>query len=76
MMNHIESHWSDFKSDGTTKDDNLAAIGWGIAGLMEVEKLYPFVLNDIIFRKKVISKQVSQQQFEEIILGNRSPFIL
>jgi hypothetical protein len=36
-INHLQEHLNAFLS-GDTTDDNLAAMGWGISFLMEVEK--------------------------------------
>jgi dATP/dGTP diphosphohydrolase len=37
-INHLEHHWNLYKTEGNKKDDNLGAIAWGIAMLMEFEQ--------------------------------------
>lgn len=36
---HIIEHWLEFMEHGNEKDDNLAGMAWGIAALMEVERV-------------------------------------
>lgn len=36
-INHLKNHLSQFLMEGNDKDDNLAAIGWAVAMLMEFE---------------------------------------
>lgn len=47
-FNHTVQHLLNFMQDGDTKDDNLGAMLWGIHCLMEVERLSPQSLENII----------------------------
>lgn len=40
-FNHIEEHWMKFKESGNKDDDNLGAMAWGIAVIMEAEEKNP-----------------------------------
>ena len=49
LLNHLEEHWLRFRAGGDAgDDDNLAAIMWGCAALMEVERLAPATLRAVL----------------------------
>lgn len=47
-LNHLFDHVINFLDDGDDKDDNLAAIAWCCGFLMEVERVAPKLLRQII----------------------------
>jgi hypothetical protein len=47
-FNHLFEHLIDFLENGNQKDDNLAAIAWCCGFLMEVERVAPAIINQII----------------------------
>lgn len=70
MYNHLQSHMLDFLDDGSEYDDNLAAMGWAIAGLMEVERqVGPEMFREIF--------QASQKKFsydkKGVLRNERNP---
>lgn len=46
-LNHMFEHMINFLESGNTKDDNLGAISWCCAFLMECERLHPEVFKKI-----------------------------
>lgn len=48
MINHIQNHLENFKRDRCTRDDNLAAIAWGVFSLMAYEALSRTDLDDLL----------------------------
>lgn len=51
-LNHVFDHLMDFMDNGDANDDNLGAIAWNIGFLMEVERLHPNVLREVIGQSK------------------------
>lgn len=51
-LNHLFEHAFNFLEDGNTIDDNLGAIVWCCGFLMEVERLNPAVLDQVIRQSK------------------------
>ena len=47
-LNHMFEHMIAFLEDGDTTDDNLGAIVWNAGFLMEVERLSPALINQVI----------------------------
>lgn len=47
-LNHMIGHMVEFLDTGNQNDDNLGAIAWCAGFLMEVERLHPKVLKQII----------------------------
>ena len=47
-LNHLFEHAVDFLDNGNDNDDNLAAIAWCAGFLMEVERVRPKLLRQII----------------------------
>lgn len=55
-FNHLWEHLLNFLEDGNDKDDNLGAIVWCCAFLMEVERLHPELLKQVIGQSKFEGK--------------------
>jgi hypothetical protein len=51
-LNHMFEHYVDLLEYGNLKDDNLGAISWCCAFLMECERLHPDVFNEVIGQSK------------------------
>lgn len=58
--NHLWEHLIDFQENLNSKDDNLGAIAWCCAFLMEVERLHPEMLEQIINQSRFHGKTASQ----------------
>lgn len=68
-INHILTHWNKFLEEGNEKDDNLAAVAWGISMLMEFES-HPEGANTVInVRKQMTFKARPTIAELEQILG-------
>jgi dATP/dGTP diphosphohydrolase len=52
-LNHLFDHAFAFLEDGNALDDNLAAIAWCCGFLMEVERLYPDLIDQVIGQSKL-----------------------
>jgi hypothetical protein len=48
LISHMEAHLHDYKVNGSSVEDNLAAIMWGASTLMVVEKHNPTIIEDCI----------------------------
>ena len=61
-LNHMFEHFVDFLDNGNTKDDNLGAIAWCCGFLMEVERLHPGVLNQVIMQSLYTGQKAELQK--------------
>lgn len=69
-FNHTFQHMLNFQAEGNTKDDNLAAILWGLHCLMEVERLAPEALNKIIGVNNIYGSLATKLHAEEMAQRN------
>lgn len=63
-LNHVIEHLMNFLEDGDVRDDNLGAIVWGCAYLMEVERLYPDVLTQVVGQMQLHGKHAADKLLE------------
>jgi len=61
-LNHLYEHAFAFLDDGDSKDDNLAAIVWCAGFLMEVERVAPQVLEQVIGQSRYFGKTAELQK--------------
>lgn len=64
-LNHMFQHMVDFLDTGNEHDDNLAAIAWSAGFLMEVERLHPEMLNQVIGQSR-FSGNAALKQIEHL----------
>lgn len=55
-LNHLFDHAVNFLENGNDLDDNLGAIAWCTGFLMEVERLHPDVLKQVLRQSKFSGK--------------------
>jgi len=53
-LNHMFDHMIDFLEHGNSKDDNLGAIAWCCGFLMEVERVSPNTLKEILGQANLV----------------------
>lgn len=58
-VNHLWTHLCDFMENGNDRDDNLGAMLWGLDALIEVERLAPEVLKEVIGTCKLYGESAS-----------------
>lgn len=69
-LNHMFEHYVDLLENGNSKDDNLGAISWCCAFLMEAERLHPDVFFQVIGQCKYSGKSAeSHKMFLRIRQG-------
>jgi hypothetical protein len=68
-LNHLFNHLLDFSENGNKYDDNLGAIGWCAAFLMEVERLAPEVFEQVIGQFNYFGK--SAADFKKYLLKGK-----
>lgn len=61
-LNHLYEHAFAFLDDGDSLDDNLAAIVWCCGFLMEVERVAPHVLEQVLGQSKFFGKRADEQK--------------
>lgn len=59
-FNHLWTHLINFLENGNELDDNLGAIAWSCGFLMEVERLYPDVLRQVIGQCNLSGEEARQ----------------
>jgi hypothetical protein len=63
-LNHMFEHFVDFLDSGNTKDDNLGAIAWCCGFLMEVERINPQVLGQVLQQSMYYGKTAEKKKLE------------
>lgn len=58
-LNHMFAHMCNFLEDGNEKDDNLGAILWAVDALIEVERLAPEVLKEVVGTSKLFGESAT-----------------
>ena len=64
-LNHMFQHMVDFIDKGDEEDDNLAGVVWGAAFLMEVERMHPELLKQVIGQSRFSGEEA--RKFREFI---------
>lgn len=63
--NHLWEHLLKFQEEGNEKDDNLGAMLWALDCLIEIERLCPEVLKQVIGTCKLFGKSAEQYHLDE-----------
>ena len=61
-LNHMFQHMVDFIDKGDEEDDNLAGVVWGAAFLMEVERMHPELLKQVIGQSRFSGEEARKFQ--------------
>ena len=75
LVDHVEHHLNLFKLHGCSEDDNLAAIGWGVATLCVVEAHVPQVLEHWRTKRKLCIRDAQDSLTTEapnFFIGSKS----